>query len=43
MKEVEKLLKLENYKITKIEERSEEKEMKKIIYVESRPVRKANI
>ena len=36
MKEVEKLLKLENYKITKIEERSEEKEMKKIIYVESK-------
>ena len=29
VKEVEKLLKLENYKITKIEERSEEKEMKK--------------
>lgn len=36
MKEVEKLLKLEDYKITKIEERSEKKEMKKIIYLESK-------
>lgn len=36
MKEVEKLLKLEDYKIIKIEERREKKEMKKIIYVESK-------
>ena len=36
MKEVEELLKLEDYKITKIEERSEKKEMKKIIYLESK-------
>lgn len=36
MKEVEKLLKLEDYKVIKIEERSEKKEMKKIIYLESK-------
>ncbi len=35
-KEVEKLLKLEDYKMIKIEERSEKKEMKKIIYLESK-------
>ncbi len=35
-KELQKLLKLENYKITKIEERSEDKKMIKIIYVESK-------
>lgn len=36
MKEIGKLLKLEDYKIIKIEERSEKKEMKKIIYLESK-------
>ena len=36
MKELEKLLRLENYKIIKIEERSEKEKMIKIIYVESK-------
>ena len=36
MKEIEKLLNLEEYKILKIEERKEEGKMKKIIYVESK-------
>lgn len=36
LKELEKILKLENYKIIKIEERSENKKMIKVIYVESK-------
>ena len=36
MDEVTKLLKLEEYKIIKIEERSENNKMKKIIYLESK-------
>ena len=36
LKEIEKLLNLEEYKILKIEERQEEGKMKKIIYVESK-------
>lgn len=36
MKELEKILKLENYKIIRIEERSENDKMVKIIYVESK-------
>ena len=36
MKEIEKLLSLEEYKILKIEERKEENRMKKIIYIESK-------
>lgn len=36
MKELEKILRLENYKIIKIEERSDNKKMIKIIYVESK-------
>ncbi len=36
MKELENILRLENYKILKIEERSENKKMIKIIYVESK-------
>ena len=36
MDEVKKLLNLEKYKITKIEERSENNKMKKIIYLESK-------
>ena len=36
LKELEKVLKLENYKIIKIEERSENKKMIKVIYVESK-------
>lgn len=36
MKEIEKILKLDDYKIIKIEERKEEKKMIKIIYVESK-------
>lgn len=36
MKKVEKILKLENYKILKIEERREQKKLIKVIYVESK-------
>lgn len=36
MKDIEKVLRLENYKIMKIEERSENKKMIKVIYVESK-------
>lgn len=36
MKELEKILRLENYKIIKIEERSDKNKMIKIIYVESK-------
>ena len=36
MQEIEKLLNLEQYKILKVEERKEEKKVKKIIYVESK-------
>lgn len=36
MKELEKILKLDNYKIIKIEERSEKNKMLKVIYVESK-------
>lgn len=36
MKEVEKILKLENYKILRIEERREQKKLIKVIYVESK-------
>lgn len=36
MKEIEKLLHLENYKIIKIDEKMEDKKMIKIIYVESK-------
>lgn len=36
MQDLEKLLRLENYKIMKIEERSENKKMIKVIYVESK-------
>ena len=36
MYEIEKLLKLEQYKIIKIEEREEKRKMIKIIYVESK-------
>ena len=36
MKDLEKILRLENYKIIKIEERSEKEKMVKIIYVESK-------
>ena len=36
LKELEKVLKLENYKIIKIEEKSENKKMIKVIYVESK-------
>ena len=36
MKELEKILRLENYKIIKIEERSNNKKMIKVIYVESK-------
>lgn len=36
MKDLEKILRLENYKIIKIEERSDNKKMIKVIYVESK-------
>ena len=36
LKELERVLRLENYKIIKIEERSENKKMIKVIYVESK-------
>ena len=36
MRDLEKILKLENYKIIKIEERSEKNKMIKVIYVESK-------
>ena len=36
MKDLEKILKLENYKIIKIEERNEDNKMVKVVYVESK-------
>ena len=36
MKDLEKILKLENYKIIKIEERNEDNKKVKVVYVESK-------
>ena len=36
MKDLEKILKLENYKIIKIEERNEDNKIVKVVYVESK-------
>ena len=43
MQEIEKLLNLEQYKILKVEERKEEKKVKKIIYVESKKKKMPNM